>query len=206
MSHPKFFEQVPAILLHDPLAQMLGASSDGLLRYTYLDAVKLAGHSCPTVACAYLMVMKALANLYPGSIPERGNLRVEFGATLADGATGVIASVASLITGAAGEGGFQGLGGKFARRDLLLFGAGTHVEVRFSRIDTQAAVDVSYHPEQVPPPPELPALMKKLQSGKASADERAAFGTLWQMRVKRILIDHSDDPALVSVRPSPATS
>jgi hypothetical protein len=32
---------------------------------------------------------------------------------------GVIASVASLVTGAANEGGFKGLVGRFARNDLL---------------------------------------------------------------------------------------
>ncbi|KAB2308437.1 hypothetical protein F8A87_12090 [Betaproteobacteria bacterium SCN2] len=199
MSHPAFFDQVKSITLRDPLAQVLGAASDGLLHYGYLDAVKLAGHSCPTVAGAYLMTLKALEKLYPDSVPERGNVRVEFGAAQADGVTGVIANVASLLTGAAGEGGFKGLGGKFSRRGLLQFGIGGGIETRFTRMDTGAAVNVSYHPENVPPPPELPALMQKLLAGEASADERAQFATLWQMRVKRILIDHFDDPRLAVI-------
>lgn len=197
MSHPAFFDEVKSITLRDPLAQVLGAASDGLLRYNYLDAVKLAGHSCPTVAGAYLMTLKALEKLYPDSVPERGNIRVEFGAAQDEGVTGVIANVASLLTGAAGEGGFKGLGGTFGRRDLLLYGIGSGVELRFTRLDTGAAVAVSYHPEVVTPPQGLPELMQKLLAGEASAEERTEFSNLWQMRVKRILIDHFDDPALV---------
>ena len=200
MSHPAFFDEVKSITLRDPLAQVLGAASDGLLHYAYLDAVKLAGHSCPTVAGAYLMTLKALEALYPESVPERGNVRVEFGAVQDEGVTGVIANVASLITGASGEGGFKGLGGKFSRRNLLLFGIGSGIEARFTRMDTGAAVTVAYHPEVVPPPPELPALMQKLLANEASADERTQFGKLWQMRVKRILIDHADDSALIDCR------
>lgn len=199
MSHPAFFDEVKSLTLRDPLAEILGAATDGLMNYSYLDAVKLAGHSCPTVAGAYLMTLKALERLYPDSVPERGAVRVEFGAAQGDGVTGVIANVASLITGAAGEGGFKGLGGKFNRRNLLLFGLGSGVELRFSRLDTGAAVTVSYHPEQVPAPPELQALMQKLLSGEASAAEKIEFGRLWQMRVKRILIDHFDDPQLLAI-------
>lgn len=202
MSHPAFFDEVKSITLRDPLADVLGAASDGVMTYTYLDAVKLAGHSCPTVAGAYLMTLKALEKLYPDSMPERGNIRVEFGAAQGDGVTGVIANVAGLLTGAAGEGGFKGLGGKFSRRNLLQFGIGGGIEMKFTRMDSGAAVSVAYHPEIVPPPPELPPLMQKLIAGEASADERAQFGTLWQMRVKRILIDHFDDPALVSLTPA----
>ncbi|MEW6131981.1 MAG: hypothetical protein AB1591_02280 [Pseudomonadota bacterium] len=202
MSYPAFFDEVKSLTLRDPLAQVLGAASDGLLRYGYLDAVKLAGHSCPTVAGAYLMTLKALEALYPGSVPERGNIRVELGAAQDEGVTGVIANVASLLTGAAGEGGFKGLGGKFGRRNLLLFGIGSGIEMKCTRMDTGAAVSVAYHPEVVPPPPELPPLMQKLLTGEASADERAQFGTLWQMRVKRILIDHFDDPALITLAPA----
>lgn len=198
MNHPAFFDEVKTVAVRDPLAQILGAASDGLLRYSYLDAVKLAGHSCPTVAGAYLMTLKALAALYPDSVPERGSLRVEFGAAQGEGVTGVIAQIAGLITGAAGEGGFKGLGGKFARRNLLLFGGGA-AEMKCTRLDTGAAVAVAYHPEVVPPSPQLPALTQKLFASEAGAEERAEFARLWQMRVKRILIDHFDDPALVTL-------
>ena len=42
-----------SIAMHDPLAEFLGAAEGGRLDYSYADAVKLTGHSCPTVAGAY---------------------------------------------------------------------------------------------------------------------------------------------------------
>ncbi len=68
MQTPAFFDQAPAIVMYDALAQTLGAMQDGLIEYHYLDAVKLAGHSCPTVAGAWLMTRAALARLYPGKV------------------------------------------------------------------------------------------------------------------------------------------
>ena len=206
MNYPPFFDAVTRITLHDPLAALLGAADRGLIEYGYVDAVKLAGHSCPTVAGAYLMTLKALARLYPDSTPERGGVRVEFGSAQAEGVTGVIAAVTGLLTGAAGEGGFKGLGGRFSRRNLLAFSAGTEMDVRFTRLDTGARVQVAYHPEIVAPPPELAPLMQSLLAGTASDTERTEFGRLWQMRVKRILIDHCDDPALVTCQDVPDTA
>jgi len=204
MSYPAFFDTVARITLYDPLAEFLGTAGSGRIEYGYLDAVKLAGHSCPTVAGAYLMTRQALGRLSPDSLPERGGIRVEFGAAQTDGVTGVIAAVAGLLTGAAGEGGFKGLAGRFSRRNLLAFAAGSPAEIRFSRLDTGARVAVAYHPEVVPAPPELQALMPKMLVGAASDVERTEFGRLWQMRVKRILIDHCDDPALIACRDDPA--
>ena len=50
MSVPEFFAAAPTLRVRDPLADFLGAATGGELEYCYLDAVKLAGHSCPTVA------------------------------------------------------------------------------------------------------------------------------------------------------------
>ena len=65
------------IAMRDPLAEFLGAADGGRLEYSYADAVKLTGHSCPTVAGAWLAILRALAALYPGETPERGAIRVE---------------------------------------------------------------------------------------------------------------------------------
>jgi hypothetical protein len=203
MSYPAFFDAVARITLHDPLAEFLGAFDNGRIEYGYLDAVKLAGHSCPTVAGAYLMTLKALGRLYPDGTPERGGIRVEFGTPQTEGVTGVMAAVAGLLTGAAGEGGFKGIAGRFSRRNLLAFAAGRGVDARFTRVDSGASVAVAYHPDCVPATPDLQALMPKMLAGAASAAERAEFGRLWQMRVKRILIDHCDDPTLLVCRDEP---
>jgi hypothetical protein len=76
MHTPPFYGEVRSLTVHDPLAEFLGAAENGRIEYHYIDAVKLAGHSSPTVAAAYWMTLKALASLYPDSLPERGGIRV----------------------------------------------------------------------------------------------------------------------------------
>ncbi|MBZ0106026.1 MAG: hypothetical protein K8H84_10400 [Sulfuricella denitrificans] len=197
MNTPRFFSSVRSIVLHDPLADFLGAMEEGLIEYTYLDAVKLAGHSCPTVAGAYLMTLKALERLYPETKPQRGDIKVFFRESSTSGVTGVMANVVTLITGATQDNGFKGIGGKFDRRNLLFFDTPSNGEILFERRDTGFAVSTTYHPEIVPPGPETTRLMQAVQAGLASPQEHQEFGNLWQERVRRILIDHIDDPKLV---------
>ena len=200
MITPDFFEQVPALRLRDPLAALLGAAAGGILEYRYLDAVKWAGHSCPTVAGAWLMTRAALRHLYGDAMAERGGIQVELRDPQATGTAGVVGGVIGLIVGAAGEGGFKGLAGGHSRRDLLLFGVEMPAEVRFTRLDDGAAVSLDYNPAVVPPDPAMPALMQRLLAGAANPDERVEFGRLWQDRVRRILLEHGDDPDLVKIR------
>ncbi|HJU71827.1 MAG TPA: hypothetical protein VJ603_08270 [Paucimonas sp.] len=196
MHYPSFFDSVKKITLYDPLAEFLGAVDGGVIEYSYLDVVKLAGHSCPTVAGAYLMTQKALAALWGDDVPQRGSIKVEFHNPLQSGVTGVIANVITLITGATMDSGFKGLAGRFDRRDLLFFNAAIEGEIRFTRLDTGASVTVGYHPDIVPGPPEMMGLLQKTLSGMASVEEARAFGVLWQERVMRIF-EKSDDPRLV---------
>ncbi|WP_371257723.1 hypothetical protein [Sulfuricella sp. T08] len=198
MNTPGFYNDVPKITLYDPLSEFLGAAEKGIVEYNYLDAVKLAGHSCPTVAGAYLMTRKALASLYGGELPVRGAIQVSFRDGQADGVTGVIANVASLLTGAAQSGGFKGIGGKFDRRNLLHFNASITGEIRYTRLDTGINVETTYHPELISPSPDMKELMQKAMMGVANAEERSRFGLLWQDRVKRILIEHADNDELIS--------
>lgn len=199
MHLPDFYDQVPSLVLFDPLAAVLGAAHQGLLEYRYADAVKLAGHSCPTVAGAWLMTRRALGLLYPEGHPMRGGIRVELREPQAAGTTGVVGNVMGLITGAAGEGGFKGLGGRLGRAGLLRFGVALPGEVRFTRLDTAQAVTLNYHAGRVPPDPELPGLMSLVMAGEADAEQRQRFASLWRARVRRILLEHADDPALVEV-------
>jgi len=199
MQTPAFFDTVPRIVVQDPLAEALGAAANGLIEYGYLDAVKLTGHSCPTVACAYLMTLTALARLHPGALPCRGELRVEMRQRLDEGVAGVIASVASLITGAANEGGFKGLAGRHSRRDLLRFGVPMKGELRFTRLDTGQAVELAHHPEAVSRPPALKSLLQAALDPDAEPATREAFADAWQDWVRTILIEHAGDPALITV-------
>lgn len=201
MAFPSFFEQVPALRLRDPLAAMLGAAEDGGLEYRYADAVKWAGHSCPTVAGAWLMTRTALRHLYGDEMPQRGGIRVELRDAQAAGTTGVVGGVIGLITGAAGAGGFKGLGGRQVRCGLLSYGVALPAELRLGCLDSGAAVHLDYHPAAVPSDPALPPLMQKVVAGQAAPEEMAEFARLWQDRVRRILLDHADDPELVQIRP-----
>jgi hypothetical protein len=36
-------------------------------------------------------------------------------------------------------------------------------------------------------------------AGEATAEERRRFGALWQERVRRLLLDHADDPAVIVI-------
>ena len=120
-SFPDFFADAPQLTLRDPLAEFLGAARGGLMTYRYADAVRLAGHSCPTVAGAWLMAVRGLRALYGEETPVRGEIGVFMQGGREDGANGVIATVVQLITGAAPETGFHGIGGRFARHQLLRF-------------------------------------------------------------------------------------
>jgi len=54
---------VPRLTLHDPLAELLGAADNGLIEYSYTDAVKLAGIPVPPWR-RLPHDLKALAKLY----------------------------------------------------------------------------------------------------------------------------------------------
>lgn len=199
MRYPAFFDEIPAIRLYDPLAEFLGAVEGGVLEYRYLDAVKLAGHSCPTVAAAYWMTLRALRALYLDSLPERGNIRVEFGKQADDGVTGVIANVVGLLTGAAADGGFKGIAGAFDRRNKLFFAAGIASETRFTRLDTGKIVETAVNMQSVPAAPRIWELLPKCRNGSASLAETSEFRQLWQERVRALLLDHAEDAQVFAV-------
>jgi formylmethanofuran dehydrogenase subunit E len=199
-SFPAFFEDAPALRLQDPLAEFLGAARGGLLEYRYAHAVQFAGHSCPTVASAFLMTRAALRALYPDTVPRRGEVRVELREPASEGVTGVIGGVAGFLTGAAGEGGFHGIGGRFARQGLLAFGAPIATQLRFTRLDTGEGVGVSADLRGVPGDARVAELMPLCLRGRASEAEQEAFRAGWQERVRRLLLEHADDPEVIVVR------
>ncbi|MBA3027086.1 MAG: hypothetical protein FP820_11890 [Sulfurimonas sp.] len=186
MSHPKFFDAIEIIKVKDPLSNALGAFDNGEYEFSYLDVVKSSGHSCPTVAGAYLITLEALKALYPNERAIRGNIKVAFEEAEKDGVAGVIANVVSQITGATQITGFKGLQGKFARHSLMSFEQPINASARFTRVDSGKCVDVIYNPSSILPHPDMQLIMQKMQKNEASADELKEFGVLWQDRVKRI--------------------
>lgn len=197
MTYPAFFDTAPRITMQDPLSALLGAASQGIIEYSYADVVKLAGHSCPTVAGAYLMTRNALKKLYDDKLPQRGDIKVQFRDDQTSGVTGVMANVVSFITGATTDNGFKGLGGRFDRRNLLFFNAPIRGEIEFQRGDTGESVAVSFQSKIVPPSPGLmPALHQVLAEPSDDTTQRE-FSELWQDRVRRIL-ESADYPELVT--------
>ena len=194
---PEFMAQAPSIVVHDALAEFLGAVRGGTIVYRFSDAVRLAGHSCPTVAAAFLMARAALGHLFRDELPRRGEIRVDCRERRDAGVTGVIAAVFTLISGAAEDGGFRGLGGRFERRNRLHFKQPIAGEFRFTRLDSGKAIDVSARLDRVPGDPRSGELMPLCLAGKATRDQVEQFRDLWQDRVRRLLLEHADDPAVI---------
>lgn len=183
-----FLDRVPALELRDPLAEVLGELAPGeTFRYEFADAVRLAGHCCPTIAGAWLVAVAGLEALYGKAPGVRGEIAVTVGGDPDDGSAGPVSQVLAFVTGAAPETGFRGLMGKWKRNDLLGFDPTLVGWVRFRRTDDGSHVDVAYDPHPVPAAPELGGLMTKVLTGKATPEERTRFGELWQARVEAIL-------------------
>jgi len=199
MTYPDFYNDVNEITLYDPLSDFLGSFDEGIVRFKYLMIVKAAGHSCPTVAGAYLMTSKALTALYPNEIPVRGEIKVEFKESIDDGVAGVIANVITNITGATRITGFKGLAGKYVRHSLMAFDKTINSSARFTRIDTGKSVDVYYNPTSVVANPRMGELMQKCIMEQANDDERKSFKQMWQQRVKEILVDNFDNSEVLYV-------
>lgn len=188
MKYPTFFDKVPSIDLQDPLSDFLGAFEEGKLQISYLECVKLAGHSCPTVAGAYLMALKGLEALYGSDLPQRGSIRISMRDGEADGVTGVICNVISFIAGANGAGGFKGLNGNMARNNLVSYNIPMEGEVKLTRTDTDQSVTLSYDASMIPADTMMQPLMGKCMQGLATPEEKKEFGRLWQARVEKILL------------------
>lgn len=186
MQYPAFFEEIETIKLQDDLANFLGAFEQGIIEFSFLDIVKSAGHSCPTVLGAYLMTQQGLKALYKDELPKRGEILVEFGQNENEGVAGVIANVMTNITGATVNLGFKGLAGKFDRRHLMQFDCAIQGNVKFTRKDTNASVEVYYDASSIGADANMPVLMQACMQGVATIEQQKEFGKLWQARVENI--------------------
>lgn len=191
MKNIDFFDSVENVVLKDKLGCFLGVDED--FTYTFKDVVKLSGHSCPTVAGAYLMTLKALKELYKDELPIRGEVKVELRDAKSAGTTGVLANVASFITGAKEEDGFKGLQGKYFRNNLLKYEAPIKGDMRFTRLDNSKSVEVMYDLSNVALSGFDGSLMQKGLQKTASKEELETFGKAWQKRVSEILLKYKDE-------------
>jgi len=181
------------IRIYDPLAEYLGGPSE-VVRFdlSILDAARLSGHLCPSVAGAFLVSKAAIKALYPDTDTcVRGQIEVDLPGVANEGATGPISNVIGYLTGAWGEHGFAGINGKFSRRELMHFHSPRCVQgaYRFERTDTGEVVHVRYNPGAA--------------RGLHDAGTPTAFADAWQARVHAILTS-PDVVEVVSERTSRA--
>jgi len=184
MKYLSFFDDIEKIVLYDDLSKFLGVNDDGILDFSYADIVKSAGHSCGTVAGAYLMALHGLKALYGEDMPQRGEIKVELKKSPTDENTGVVGCVLSNITGATTNYGFGGIPtGKYNRRDLLFYEADIESDVRFTRIDTGKSIGVNYRPKRIVNPMEI--LMSAIKPDAKEEDIRS-FPVRFQAMVKTV--------------------
>lgn len=197
-----FFNKIEPIRLKEPFAQTLGAFQDDdvVLEYSFAETVKMAGHACPTVSCAYVGLRKALEALYPGEIPVRGDISVVVYGERDDGSYGVMAQVFAFVTGASPETGFKGLGPKFKRKNLLTFTT-EKIDERamcfaFKRHDTNRRVLLKLYPQKLPTlgqrQTRMGELLEKVIWEAARKEEIKEFQDLWMERVERIVLNEEN--------------
>ena len=185
MKYLSFFNDVEKIVLEDELAKFLGVNEDGIIEFGYADIVKSAGHSCGTVAGAYLIALKGLKALYGKEIPKRGQIKIEIKKVPEDDNAGVVGCVLSNITGATTNYGFGGIPtGKFNRRNLLFYNADIDTDVRFTRVDTNKQVGINYRPRKIVNPMEI--LMSAIGPNATDKDKQT-FPIRFQEMVKTVL-------------------
>ncbi len=193
----ELYPSTPSITLHDPLAELLGAGN-GQFTYTFLDAVKLSGHACPTVAGAFLMAVHGVKALFGDEMPVRGQIRVTVPGPVSAGVNGPISQVLTLITGAAADNGFHGLNGHHVRSGLMDFAKEGSGAFRFQRMDNEQLISIGYNPSAIPSDPEMNVLMKQVMQGQADAEGKKRFGELWRARVVSILEDNGEHTLSIS--------
>ncbi len=187
MKYPEFFDKIEHIILKDDLSAFLGSTEKGIIEYTYSDVVKMAGHSCGVTSGAYLMTLNGLKALYGTEIPKRGEIKVELKGTLKDN-TGVFAQVFSYLTGATDNTGFLGIMGKFNRRGLLFYGVNMESDVRFTRLDTNKSIEVTYDLSKAVNPG---VILRSAIAPDATEEDKRTFSKRWQEMVKTIF-DNAD--------------
>ena len=179
------------IVVRDPFLEFLGLVAPGApIAVTFAEMAKAAGHVCPTVAGAYLILREGLAALYGTAPAVRGEVRVTAYGAPADFGYGPISQLVAFVIGAAPDTGFGGMArGRFRRRDLFLFRRDDirRHEFDFERLDIAQQVHVVYDPSVIPSPAGLSEATGPALAADAGADVIERFRRLWFDRVREIL-------------------
>lgn len=174
------FEKI-TVAINEPFAEfLLGDQDEHQFNISLLDVVRFAGHACPAMIGAFLISKKAIKELFPDTnVCIRGQVAIEIPTPVAQGATGPISNVFSMIFGAWDQSGFGGLQGQFIRRGLLKYDA-ANVEpgtFRFHNLNSKRSIDVSYNPSKVQIPDEVVGL---------------PFQNIWRYKITAILKNPDD--------------
>jgi hypothetical protein len=203
---------VPPIVMNDAFTTDLFDQRAYPIPYKYSEVVKLLGHSCGATSGGWVITRKALDMLYPGEIPERGNIRVYCDGAEDEWNFGVIGEAISFITGAASSGGFKGAefgpgNPIYIRKDKMIFGEalGHHpkpgcnpqaevcwpfVRWKFQDIPTGDQVCIEYWLGQIVPNPKTDPVRAQLgasvAAGTATEQEAIDFAAYWNERVEYV--------------------
>lgn len=179
------------IVVRDPFLEFLGLVAPGEpIAVTFAEMAKAAGHVCPTVAGAYLILRAGLAALYGSAPAVRGEVRVTAYGGPADFGYGPISQLVAFVIGAAPDTGFGGMArGRFRRRDLFLFRRDDirRHEFDFERVDQGQQVRVVYDPSVLPAPAGLAEATGQALADAATPAAVAQFRRLWLQRAEEIL-------------------
>lgn len=186
MKYPQFYNDISPITLYDPLADFLGSITKGITEFRYIDIVKSSGHSCPTVAGAYIITYVGLNTLYKDKLPVRGEIEVLFKDKKENGVNGVIANIISQITGASDISGFKGINQQFKRCMLMHFDQNIKGDIKFIRTDTNQTIELRYDPSLFFAKYNINPLMQKVLKAEACDNEKREFRKLWQKGVEDI--------------------
>jgi hypothetical protein len=92
------------------------------------------------------------------------------------------------------------LAGQFSRRNKLFFNQPLKQgSLRFTRLDDDAAVEVGADLSSVGGDPRMGELMSLCLAGEATPAQQQEFRMLWQERVRRLLLVHTDDPQVIRI-------
>lgn len=196
------FYKVNPIKFKEPLAATLGSFKveDPILEYSFIEAVKIAGHACPTVTGAYLICQEALVRLFGEEIPVRGEIAIKVFGEPDEGVYGVMGQVFTFLTGAAPSSGFRGLSHRFRRKDLLTFEPEKidpkAMVFEFKRVNGNKSVLAKFYPQQVPFAVEkanrLHELLEKTVWEAIKDEELKEFQDLWMEKVKLMAVERRE--------------
>ena len=130
--------------------------------------------------------------LFEHDIPQRGGMQVTVHGAQDEGSNGPFSQVLTLLTGAAAENGFHGLGGHQSRQGLLTFdtsGKQAKLCYTFTRISNRRSITLAYDASAIVGSATISEDMQAILSGHADEAILMRFRAAWSERVRLILED-----------------